>query len=101
MMRGLAYGTLTKLCQRTPQHVQSDTKLPTELFTALETEQMAARAPLQEALAALASVHARRIGAPPPPPAMLATLRSLLLRSAASTSSHARYSSMVWIADGR
>ena len=33
MMRGLAYGTLTKLCQRTPQHVQSDTKLPTELFT--------------------------------------------------------------------
>ena len=74
---------------------------PTELFTALETEQMAARAPLQEALAALASVHARRIGAPPPPPAMLLTLRSLLLRSAASTSSHARYSSMVCIAECR
>ncbi len=97
MMRGLAYGTLAKLCQRAPQHVQSDLKLPTELFTALETEQMAARASLQEALAALATVHARRPGAPPPPPAMLSTLRALLLRSAASTSSHARYSSMVWI----
>ena len=125
MMRSSAYATLGRLCQRAPQHVKSDTRLPAELFTALETEQLGARSQLQEALAALAEVHARRPdnnnrsssssssgSSPSAPtgggssssssssssnPAMLAALRALLLRAAASTSQHARYCSMVWI----
>ena len=116
MMRSSAYATLGRLCQRAPQHVKSDTRLPAELFTALETEQLGARSQLQEALAALAEVHARRPdnnnrsssssssgSSPSAPtgggssssssssnPAMLAALRALLLRAAASTSQHAR-----------
>ena len=97
MMRSSAYATLAKLCQRTPEHVRGDTRLPSELFAALESEQLAARASLQEALAALAAVHARKANAPPPPPSMMAALRTLLIRAAASSSSHARYCAMVWV----
>ena len=95
MMRSSAYATLARLCQRCPQHVKADTKLPSELFSALEGEQLAARSTLQEALAALADVHARRPGGPPPPAAMLAALRALLLTAAASASHHSRYCAMV------
>ena len=101
LMRSSAYATLASLCQRSPEHVRADTRLPAELFSALESEQLAARSNLQEALAALAEVHARKSGpsAKPPPAGMLSALRSLLLRASASASSHhARYCAMVWVA---
>ena len=77
--------------------VRAENQLPAELFSALEVEPVASRTSLQEALAALANVHALASGRPPPPPQMLAALRFLLLTSAGSNSQHARYSSMVWV----
>ena len=50
----------------------------------------------QEALAALAEVHARRAGSPPPSPTLLKALEGLLLTAASSESHHARYCAMVW-----
>ena len=84
MMRSSAYVTVAKLCQRVPEIVQADLNLPSQLFAWLETEPLAARTSLQEALAALAEVHARKPGAPPPPPSMTSALRVLLLKVSSS-----------------
>ena len=94
-MRAFAYGAITQLSKRVPAVVAADGSLPALLFGSLGGEDAGARTSLQEALAALADVHARRPGGPPPPAAMLAALRALLLTAAASASHHSRYCAMV------
>ena len=42
MMRSSAYATLAKLAQRAPDLVRADVRLPSELFSSLETEQVCA-----------------------------------------------------------
>ena len=95
LCRSSAYATLTKLCVRTPHLVRSDAALPAKLFEALEVEHLGSRSALQEAIAALADVHAigghaRDAGGAPPPRRMCEALHKLLLRAASSPSSHTR-----------
>lgn len=58
--------------------------------------QVGARSGLQEALAALAEVHALKEQAPSLSSERQSALHGLLLHAAASDSHHARYCAMVW-----
>ncbi|KAL1527861.1 hypothetical protein AB1Y20_009237 [Prymnesium parvum] len=93
-MRSAAYATLTALCQRLPAIVAADLELPANLFHALAVEQVGARSALQEALAALAEVHAA--SSTRPTGAQQHALQALLLRAAAADSHHSRYCAMIW-----
>ena len=92
-MRAFAYGAITQLSKRVPAVVAADGSLPALLFGALGGEDAGARTSLQEALAALADVHADggALAA-----SKGATLRPLLLRAAGSASPHERLCAMVW-----
>ena len=57
-MRAFAYGAITQLSKRVPAVVAADGSLPALLFGSLGGEDAGARTSLQEALAALADVHA-------------------------------------------
>ena len=76
-----------------PAVVAADGSLPALLFGSLGGEDAGARTSLQEALAALADVHADggALAA-----SKGATLRPLLLRAAGSASPHERLCAMVW-----
>ena len=57
-MRAFSYGAVATLCARAPALLRSDLALVAMLFRALPSEDAGARTALQEALAALAAVHA-------------------------------------------